>query len=1109
MPSSKANKAVAAAGGKENEVAVPNELARLAALQNISLQNFSYEDLIMFLISKIPYLKAFESVWCLSGAQILAFPPATFVQNLQREFLSFPFSVGSQVFRVLQEKIAVDYERAISSKEPFDLSVEFLRDWASTSVPVEVLAPPGNFSSPSQLVDPVVASRVEPTNLTPLFTPSLFSKASFESQNQFQNPSKKFIIGGPRRVLQDSQNPNLFAESPVPLFQNSNLLPRNSTSEILQRYPNLSTNLFNQSSCQKAASAVPLPDFNGQKVSSDSQLPESLTTASAVPLPQHFGQKAEFSAQLPINNPFGQKAASAVPNHFIFGQTAASAAPYHTPFGQKAASAVPNHSIFGQTAASAAPYHSPLFGQKAASAAQYQSSATPLHFSPFHQAEEYQILTLLQNPLVSQMLQTVQSQARPMRPMLPWEALAKLHPSFVQDPSMPKGYKRMSVAKVIQAAKTRRGSMPAYVDTAKAIKWPVMVRFDKEEFVRTRKDYFEAVEASTCSGLFNTFKSCLSATTRNTATMHFQLTQDRFIDLDDDVFMHWCALHFGPGNKKEAIRLLKSVKIFHSDAKHQDSEFVQKFDQVCYDHEMAVNDIVDSQEKWPWDEDDIECAGLTAKEIAKEWKELFAKQEGRVFSHQIKKCRTFIDQNPEMPFNEQIFKLRSYFVKKNQEDILEKSEREASSYKVGGDGNAGGGVQSHSKFPKRTVTISSLSNGGGVKRDRSSGGLKAKFANQIVAGKDRGIACGSLNNHMGLGCSKNTCPVVGTDFDKSRNKAHVWKSSDMEESVTLPNDLWNERLKDNPKIIENWKKARKSIKDKKHAVKVSALKASQKDEDEDDEEEFDQQDVNEIHEDEEELDSESDEDDDEVNSTNYCVQACALNAGRASLSDPFEELGHEDQFYAVGRFAKNDDFVFKTLMDPGATINVICPQVANRAALQRRQLAVNIFQGKRKQGSVEEMVQCAFELMGADGKFVHHVEWFAVCDLGYDVLLGRRFCRSNDFTSFDIKLRKFSDLPARPGALSVATLNVTEQRVLVRFDRVEAPVGKARFKRKAKAVTPIVRVLESFYFMQRIRYRHYWWWTRKSRMIGTSFCCSSQSTRLTEKGQLSASCGFK
>jgi len=57
----------------------------------------------------------------------------------------------------------------------------------------------------------------------------------------------------------------------------------------------------------------------------------------------------------------------------------------------------------------------------------------------------------------------------------------------------------------------------------------------------------------------------------------------------------------------------------------------------------------------------------------------------------------------------------------------------------------------------------------------------------------------------------------------------------------------------------------------------------------------------------------------------------------------FDELGHEDQFYRVTRFAQNDEFQVRTLMDPGATINIICPTVANRAAIQRKQLAVNIY----------------------------------------------------------------------------------------------------------------------------------------------------------------------
>ncbi len=339
---------------------------------------------------------------------------------------------------------------------------------------------------------------------------------------------------------------------------------------------------------------------------------------------------------------------------------------------------------------------------------------------------------------------------------------------------------------------------------------------------------------------------------------------------------------------------------------------------------------------------------------------------------------------------------------------------------------------------------------------------RGKFAKKIIAGKDRGQACGSLNDHMGLGCHKDTCPVFGSEYDKSRDKKHVWKSSDMEESVIMPKDEYTQRLKDNPKILENWKKARHDKRDARDRlkVKVSALQAN--DDDSFSIDGFDQDYHNRVDDDEDFSASESsDNDESEVNSSYYSCQACVLSAGVASLSDPFCELGHEDQYFGVTRFAENDEFIVRTLMDPGATINVICPEVANRSALQRKQLAVTIFQGKRKQGSVEEMVQCAFELMGHDGVYAQHVEWFAVCDLGYDVLLGRRFCRTKGFTSFDEKLRRFDELPVNAGRLSVAAAELSEQRMMVRFDRVAAPIGKARYKRGVKAVSAVANAGES------------------------------------------------
>lgn len=157
----------------------------------------------------------------------------------------------------------------------------------------------------------------------------------------------------------------------------------------------------------------------------------------------------------------------------------------------------------------------------------------------------------------------------------------------------------------------------------------------------------------------------------------------------------------------------------------------------------------------------------------------------------------------------------------------------------------------------------------------------------------------------------------------------------------------------------------------------------------------------------------------------------------------------------MARFAQNDEFQVRTLLDPGATINIISPMVANRSAIQRKQLAVNIFQGKRKQASVEEMVKCQFELMSANGTWVKHVEWFAVCDLGYDCLLGRRFCRVQGLTSFDDKLKNFDVLPPKLHRLNVSSLSVMQQRIMFRFVRVDAPLGDARNKRRAKAVLGI------------------------------------------------------
>jgi hypothetical protein len=1081
-----------------------NVAARINRLEKTLLQDLSVEDMFFFLSSRIPALRIFESVWNFSGADIVSIDPKLFVRALQLEFVSFPFSAGVEVYKLVQQKIITDV--SMSEGQPKNLGSEVVQLWSDNPVPSFQQAlgsipemssqpsVPANFANQASFVpDVAMLSRMFPSfpnsfqgyanvpnfsnqfqnipsvpNLSSQFqnfpnvpnlpnqfqnfpnVPNLsnqvqsvsnvsnqsastlnsFAGAQTESPivptnlhqfwaNQVQNEnvavrpppgqfmfngfdrvsevkSAKFVIGGPRTPFQHSSM--------------GNMMTPNVQSQLFQQTPMSSTNFANQFSGPMAASAAQLPQFQGQTAASAAQMPGQ-TAASAAPLPHFQGQTAASAAQMP-----GQTAASAAPLPQFFGQTAASAAQ------------LPRHS--------ATPFLSP---------APTDASASLLS-------------SLMLNPAVSQLINTVHSQARSNRPVLPWEALAMVQESFIQDPAMPKGFKRLSVTKVIEAAKQKRAQLPVHIDISRAVKYPEMASFSKSEFLRTRKEYVAAVKASTISGMFNSFKSCFSVTAQNAAKMVFRLSEEHWIEIDDEVMLKWCALYFGPANKKEAIKSLKSIKIFHSDAEHEQSDFVAKFDQVCYDFELAVNDIVDSQDKWPFDPNDIECSGMTLKDIMKEWKELFPKQEGaRVFSTQLKKCRVFIEQNLETAFNEQIIKLRKYFDAKDQEvaagDGKYSTQPSVSTFKDKS-------KYDKPKFEKqRFVSVSSAEANQAGKRGRDSDAYrstpKGKVSKAVVAGKDRGKACGSLNNHIGLGCSKDTCPAFGTEWDKSRDKSHVWKSSDMEKTVRMPNDVYEKRLKENPKIIENWKKARhdqRDAKDRRQSVKVSALSAL----DDDEAGNFDQDQLDVMYEEEEdEHISESHSDSDEVNSDFYSFQVCASRAGAASTTDPFDELGHEDQFFGVTRFANNDEFVFRSLMDPGATINVIAPEVANRAAIQRKQLAVNIFQGKRKQGSVEEMVQCAFELLKSDGSYSRHVEWFAVCDLGYEVLLGRRFCRVQKFTSFDEKLKKFDEMPPRSLSLDIAALGVSHQRMMLRFDRVVAPDGQARNKRKAKAVVGI------------------------------------------------------
>jgi hypothetical protein len=268
--------------------------------------------------------------------------------------------------------------------------------------------------------------------------------------------------------------------------------------------------------------------------------------------------------------------------------------------------------------------------------------------------------------------------------------------------------------------------------------------------------------------------------------------------------------------------------------------------------------------------------------------------------------------------------------------------------------------------------------------------------------------------------------------------------------VEVPRPFYLEQLKNNPKITQNWDKAKAANK-----VHVAAMQAISVDADDVDMVTADGDDMREQY---------SSEDDQSMTSKSSDYVVSDSIAGRAdtfvdlaamhTASHPLEDFGYMPQFFGVARFAQNDEFRSQCLMDPGAAINVISPMLANRSAVERVLQNVSIFTGKRKTASVSEMVRVLFELMAADGSYTKYSEWFAVSDMGYNLLLGRKFCKDNGFTQFDTMLTPFESFSRQSGTdIQVAAIVPSFASTTASFARVQAPVGEARNKRKAKVVT--------------------------------------------------------
>jgi hypothetical protein len=495
--------------------------------------------------------------------------------------------------------------------------------------------------------------------------------------------------------------------------------------------------------------------------------------------------------------------------------------------------------------------------------------------------------------------------------------------------------------------------------------------------------------------------------------------------------LSWCTQKFAPANKRQAIAQLKAIKINHRDVDHSQSAFVLKFDTLCYAHELLINDIADAQAYWPCDPADIETAPpFTIKEINAIWLDYFPKQTSSCFSVQLRDCRTFIEQHKDMPFNIQVQMLRNKFVAKDTAVLQDgdvytttptfkakafSKDPPLSNPASSGFGKTGSAPGSTGGSAQRSTPRTPAAASEPQKRNRddrsssrpSRGGPNPKSRDRpVVPGYKRGTACGSVNNHFGLGCTPTSCVIIGTKYQKGNGKNHVWKSSADEPSVVVPSDIWAQLCAARPAVMENLKTAAKQMKQSKQTrAGVAVLDC---DEVEDHTDGVDQDDMN--NEDYVQSDSESESSDDSANkgSAYSSVDVAALPV-REDNSSRLSQFGHMQQFFGLSRWAGNDVFVAKTLLDPGASINIVSPYFASRSCVGRETVNCSIYQGTRKQISFSEFVLCNFELRGKDNEWRRHTEWFAVAELGYEVLLGRKFCKEQGFTSFDDKLMEWDN----------------------------------------------------------------------------------------------------
>jgi len=671
-------------------------------------------------------------------------------------------------------------------------------------------------------------------------------------------------------------------------------------------------------------------------------------------------------------------------------------------------------------------------------------------------------------------------------PMSPWDLEAKQRGPALQDAGMMPGFSRRSITIIINHAIEKRqalSKLTAVPQVYKEVAYPSMSRFTAEEFLISRRAYFVAIRASIPSCIFKEFKECMTDKCRGRAMRKFKLNEVDWLALPDDKLLGWLNMLFGPKTKEEAINRLESVKFpSHSDASDSQATFLDKFDNCVYDFELVINDIADSHATWVQDPSKLATGELSSKEVMEIWRKKFPKQERNPFSVQIKECREFMERNKDALFNDIVEKINDHFAVKDAmvaEGKMHYSTTPTTrSQALAPPRSAGKFQHSSSSGEKQTFASKRPVPVVDSRAKRSRDDTTSKPARKVIPGHMRGISCGSIHNHFGLGCSATTCPFWGTKYDKNKDN-HVFKDSDKEDSVLVDKAIYDGLLKAKPGILIKWAAAKDQQTKTKFAARVSAMEGGEEDPDSSSEgEEISESDIDaacdEFSQDKQTSDiSGNGINDDECFVSALATQHTTIAAAALLAANKMQ------QFFGTSRVidAENRVSAVKTLLDPGAEFNIVSPDIRDLCAIQTMPVQIAFFQGKKKQCVVEEIAECRFELQNANGEFTRHVEWCTVADLGYNLLLGRKFCFDNGFTNFDSLLRPWnedgSSLMANEASTSALTADVAQpegqassiksspsQFVFLKFARVDVPVGDARHKRDPKALKCAVPLSE-------------------------------------------------